>query len=86
MKGIVLTTLPGWQIGLLFQKFGSSLSLRRVDSSLFVLKMQILPGGTETIAAEVGQDGPFLQEVKEPGTLDKIPGFETSMRLRGVWK
>lgn len=62
MKGIVLITLPGWQIGLLFQKFGSSLSLRRVDSSLFVPKMQTLPGGTQTIAAEGVRMDPLFRK------------------------
>lgn len=34
VKGIALTALPEWPTGLLFQKLGFSLSLRRVDSSL----------------------------------------------------
>lgn len=60
MKGVVLTTLPGWQIGLLFLKCGSSLSF----CPLFVLKMQTLLGGAQiTKAAEVGMD-PFFRKLK----------------------
>lgn len=86
MKGTVLTARTGWQIGLLFQKFGSSLSLRRVDNSLFALKMQALSGGAQTIAAEGVRVDPFFREGKSHGPWMKSRGVETNLGLRVVWK
>ena len=51
IKDTVLTIMPGWQIGLCIPKVWILL-LGRVRGSLFVLKMQTLPGGAQTLEAE----------------------------------